>query len=42
MKFFETGRYVIRGALKPVKINIEKNSRVYGTNVWVLHEVNHT
>ena len=41
MKFFETGRYVIRGALKPVKINIEKNSGEYTEpNVWVLHEVN--
>ncbi|MCD6180918.1 MAG: GNAT family N-acetyltransferase [Candidatus Cloacimonetes bacterium] len=40
MKFFETGDYVIQGALKPVKINLEKDIGEYiEPNVWVLHEV---
>ena len=42
-EIFETGKYVIRGVLKPVKINIEKNIGEYmEPNVWVLHEVDHT
>ena len=40
MKFYETGDYVIQGALEPVKINIEKDIGEYiEPNVWVLHEV---
>lgn len=40
MNFFESGNYVIKGALKPVTINIEKDIGEYiEPNVWVLHEV---
>ncbi len=40
IKFLETGNYVIQGALRPVKINIEEDIGEYvEPNVWVLHEV---
>lgn len=40
MKFFETGDYVVEGALKPIKINMEEDIGEYvEPNVWVLHKV---
>jgi GNAT superfamily N-acetyltransferase len=41
MKFFETGDYVIKGALNPVKINLEEDKGEYiEPNVWVVYKVN--
>jgi GNAT superfamily N-acetyltransferase len=40
MRFFESGEYIIPGALEPVQIEIEKDLGTYiEPNVWVLHEV---
>lgn len=40
MKFLETGDFIIKGALTPVKINLENNIGEYiEPNVWVLHKV---
>ena len=40
LKFFESGKYIVEGALKPVEINIEKNIGEYiEPNVWILHLV---
>jgi hypothetical protein len=38
--FFESGEYVIQGALNPVKMNLEKNlGEYFEPNVWVVHEI---
>ena len=40
MKFFESGEYVVSGALSPVRIDREADLGVYvEPNVWVVHEV---
>lgn len=40
MKFFESGEYVVEGALNPICVNLEENIGVYTEpNVWVLHEI---
>ena len=40
LRFFESGDYVIEGALNPVKIDLENVCGVYiEPNVWVLHEI---
>ena len=38
LKFFESGKYIINKALKPVEVNVEKNIGEYWEpNVWVVH-----
>jgi GNAT superfamily N-acetyltransferase len=40
MKFSQTGAYIVRGALSPVDVDIEKNEGVYvEPNVWIVHQV---
>jgi len=40
MKFPQTGRYIIPGALNPLEMNIEKDEGVYvEPNVWMVHEI---
>ncbi|MCK9331005.1 MAG: GNAT family N-acetyltransferase [Candidatus Cloacimonetes bacterium] len=40
MKFLETGEYVVKGALNPIKIDIEQDLGEYiEPNIWVLHRV---
>jgi hypothetical protein len=40
LKFFESGDYVIEGALNPVNIDLEKDLGIYTEpNVWVLHQL---
>jgi hypothetical protein len=40
MRFFESGDYVVPGALSPVRMDIEEDLGVYvEPNVWVVHEV---
>jgi GNAT superfamily N-acetyltransferase len=40
MKFPQSGRYIIKGALEPIEINTEKNEGIYiEPNVWIVHEV---
>ena len=40
MKFPQSGRYVIPGALIPIEMNVEKDEGVYvEPNVWIVHEV---
>ena len=40
IKFAESGRYVIPGALVPVEINLENNLGIYiEPNVWMVHEL---
>lgn len=40
MKFPQSGRYVIPGALVPIEMNVEKDEGVYvEPNVWIVHEV---
>jgi len=39
LKFFENGKYVIKGALNPIKINTDNNVGEYiEPNVWILHK----
>ena len=39
MKFPQSGRYIIDGALNPVEINVEKDMGTYiEPNVWIVHE----
>lgn len=41
MKFPQTGKYVIPGALNPVEINLEKDEGIYvEPNVWMVHQIN--
>jgi hypothetical protein len=40
LRFFETGQYVISGALVPINIDLEKNTGIYvEPNVWVVHNL---
>jgi GNAT superfamily N-acetyltransferase len=40
MKFPQSGRYIIPGALEPVEVDAEKDEGVYiEPNVWIVHEV---
>jgi|SRR6056297_398810 len=40
LKFYESGKYIVKGGLNPVKIDLENNLGEYiEPNVWVLHEV---
>lgn len=40
MKFPQSGKYIIPGALNPIEVNNEKVEGVYTEpNVWILHEV---
>src|SRR6056297_1365177 len=40
LRFFESGEYIVEGALNPVKIELEKDFGLYiEPNVWVLHEI---
>lgn len=40
MKFPQTGKYIIPGALNPIEIDIEKDEgRYIEPNVWIVHEV---
>jgi GNAT superfamily N-acetyltransferase len=40
MRFPETGDYVVKGALSPVKVDVERDKGVYiEPNVWVVHPV---
>jgi len=35
----ETGEYIVEGALRPVKMNVEKNSGLYyDENIWIYYE----
>jgi len=43
MKFFESGEYIVPGALTPVQIDVDGDRGTYiEPNVWVVHEVNET
>lgn len=40
LKFFESGDYVIEGALNPVNIDLEKDLGIYiEPNIWMLHQL---
>lgn len=40
LRFFESGDYIVEGALNPVHIDLEKDLGLYiEPNVWVLHEI---
>lgn len=40
MRFPQSGRYVIPGALNPMEMNVEKDEGVYiEPNVWMVHEI---
>lgn len=40
MRFLQTGRYVIQGALEPVRIDLQRNRGVYfEPNIWMSHAV---
>ena len=40
MKFPQSGKYIIYGALNPITINIEKEEGIYvEPNVWIVHKV---
>lgn len=40
MKFPQTGKYIIPGALSPIEVNLEKDEGLYiEPNVWIVHEV---
>ncbi|MCK4312076.1 MAG: GNAT family N-acetyltransferase [Candidatus Cloacimonetes bacterium] len=40
MKFLESGKYIIPGALEPVKMDVEKNMGIYiEPNVWVEYKL---
>jgi GNAT superfamily N-acetyltransferase len=43
MRFYESGEYIVPGALEPVLIDLEGDLGTYiEPNVWVVHEVNTT
>ena len=43
LTFFQSGKYIVEGALNPVLINKDKNLGEYiEPNVWVVHEIEHT
>ena len=38
MKFPQTGKYIIAGALNPIEMNIQKDDVVYvELNIWMQH-----
>lgn len=40
LKFPQSGKYVVTGALNPIDINVEKDQGIYiEPNVWLVHEV---
>jgi GNAT superfamily N-acetyltransferase len=40
MKFPQSGEYIIRGALNPIRLNLEEDEGLYvEPNVWIVHEV---
>ena len=40
MRFPQSGRYIIPGALNPIEMNVEKDEGVYiEPNVWMVHEI---
>src|SRR5687768_4737854 len=40
MKFLQSGRYVIPGALNPIEMDVEKDEGIYiEPNVWIVHEI---
>src|SRR5690606_13153310 len=40
MRFPQSGRYIIPGALDPIEVDVEKDEGVYiEPNVWIVHEV---
>jgi hypothetical protein len=40
MKFPQSGKYVVTGALNPIEIDVEKDEGVYiEPNVWIVHDV---
>ena len=40
MKFPQSGRYIIYGALNPIEINLEQDEGIYiEPNVWIIHEI---
>jgi hypothetical protein len=40
LKFPQSGRYFIPGALNPMEMNLEENEGVYvEPNVWMVHEI---
>jgi len=40
MKFLQSGKYVIPGALNPIEMNVEKDQGIYiEPNVWMVHEI---
>jgi GNAT superfamily N-acetyltransferase len=40
MKFPQSGRYIISGALEPIKMSTEEDEGIYiEPNVWIVHEV---
>ena len=40
LKFFQSGRYVVNGALKPIRVNIDKDIGEYvEPNIWVVHSL---
>ena len=40
MKFPQSGRYVIPGALNPIEIDVDKDEGIYiEPNVWMVHEI---
>ncbi len=41
LRFFESGEYIVKGGLNPVKIDLNNDIGEYvEPNIWVLHEVN--
>ena len=40
MKFPQSGKYVIPGALNPIEMDVEKDQGIYiEPNVWMVHEI---
>ena len=40
MKFLQSGKYVIPGALNPIEMDVEKDQGIYiEPNVWMVHEI---
>jgi hypothetical protein len=40
MKFPQSGKYVVTGALNPIEMSLERDEGVYvEPNVWIVHEV---
>jgi hypothetical protein len=40
MKFPESGRYIVEGALQPIQIDVEKDEGIYEEpNIWICHKM---